>query len=166
MRAIVPLVFIFLCACAGKHPAYVAVPQAQFRSEDHIKLPLSGADVDKLIAYFDHGGNRFGRDTVPDPDNKARQQVLFALKDPANLAARTNAPARVFCDMAPALCGQAALFARKDVVQEIVDARDERPPFPRPLAVSDGHYWWIFRHSHGQFTELLVVRTIERQISR
>lgn len=166
-KAIFPLIVALLAtACAVHRPAFVAVPQAQFRSEEPVQLPLTPADRDRLLAFFAHGGNRFATDTVPDATAGGRQEVLAALQDSSNLTAATNRPARAFCEMAADLCRHAALFRNRPVVQQVVDARDERPPFPAPLAVSDGAYWWIFRHSHGHLTGLLVVRSVERVIAR
>ena len=154
---------VLFSACCTRRPAYVTVPQKQFRSAEPAALPLEPQDRDQLLAFFSHGGNRYARGEVSDDAAKEHRRALDALADPRNLSVRTNRPARDFCDMAVILCGQTALFHNRRVVQQVVDARDDRPPFPAPLAVTDGHYWWIFRHSHGVLTGVVVVREVQRQ---
>ena len=155
-----------LSGCGATHRApYVAVPQLQFRSDGPLTLPLSTSERDALLVFFSHGGNRFGADIVPDADSAARRQALDSLTVAANLIVRTTTT-RAFCDIAAELCQHAALFRKQPVVRQVVDARDTRPPAIDPVAVSDGRYWWIFRRSAGRFTDLLVVRSMERTIMR
>ncbi len=164
--AIAAALCILYTGCGSQRPAYVTVPQKQFRSAEPMPLPLQPPDRDRLLAFFSHDGNQYASGTVPDAAAQAHRQVLDALADRANLSVEANKPAREFCAMAASLCGHAPLFLKRLVVQQVVDARDDRPPFPPPLAVSDGHYWWIFRHSHGVLTELVVVRAVNRNIER
>ena len=164
--AIVAALFVLCAGCGARRPEYVTVPQSQFRSAEPIRLPLQQPDRDRLLAFFSSGGNRYASGNVADDAARGHRQALDALADGANLSVQASRPAREFCAMAVSLCGQAPLFLKRRVVQEVVDARDDRPPFPHPLAVSDGHYWWIFRHSHGLLTEVVVVRGVEREIER
>jgi len=165
VRSAIAVVFslALISVCCARRPAYVTVPQKQFRSAEPVALPLEPQDRDRLLEFFSHGGNRYARGEVADDAAREHRRALDALADARNLSVQTNRPVRDFCDMAVSLCGQTALFHKRRVVQQVVDARDDRPPFPAPLAVSDGHYWWIFRHSHGVLTGIVIVHEVERQ---
>jgi hypothetical protein len=95
-----------------------------------------------------------------------RARVLDALANAGSLAVAAKPSARRFCEFVEALCVAAPLFRGKPVVRQVVDARESRRPFPAPLAVRDGAYWWIFRLQGGRLSAVLLVRDVRRDVER
>lgn len=175
--------------CALKRPPYVVVPSRETRSEappappspssppeacpvpaGTPPLPLMPEGRQLLQTFLDHDG-RPGGPTVDESQSLRglHQKVLDALQDAQNLAVQTNnSKARTFCEEAPKLCSQTSLFQKKPFVRQVVDARLDKPPKCRPLAVQDGNYWWIFYIDpvRQMMTHILLIRDVERTIER
>ena len=146
--------------------------EAKLFSAAPAALPLSAADRTRLETYFSKDGNNRAANAVPNPAAADQKQLLDALSDPANLVIDLSKPAKHFCDDAPALCRNAPIFRNRALVRQVVDARMESPKLSgQPLAVSDGHYWYIFDwqkadNNQTKLTKLDVVRTVEREVKR
>jgi len=156
--------------CAKK-PGYVVMPWKQFQLEPAAALPLNGDDRSRLERYFAKDGNTLATADVPNPGASAQKTLLDALSDPANLSVDLSEPRKKFCDDAQALCRKTQMFHNANVVRQVVDASQERPKLSgQPLAVSDGHFVYIFDWSTAgnekRLTSLKVVRALDREITR
>lgn len=150
-RYTVMLAMLAIASCATRRPAFVAVPRATGRSEEPVALPLDRAGRARLEAFL---------------SPLDRTPVFDALANADSLTVTSNPSARQFCDFVEKLCVAAPLFRGKPIVRQVVDARETRRPFPAPLAVRDGPYWWIFRLQGGRLATVLLVRDIRRDVER
>ena len=89
-------------ACAVRYRPVIPVREQQFRSNDQpVALPLNPADSsDNSRDFLELGGNRFGRNPVPDAQGAGHRAALDALGVPANLAVRADLATSDFCAMA------------------------------------------------------------------
>lgn len=145
--------FWVLAACAGKRQAIVAVPERRFRTEnqatEHLRLPLDPTTRKSLEAFLSAGGDvrKAENDTVSDEGAIRRYKPLLELLQ------RPEALTSDDLLIKPTFKG---LFHGK-VVYGVVDARMPSPPPLPPLAVSDGHYWWVFYSGDGRRLDALMV---------
>jgi hypothetical protein len=138
---------------SGKVAPYIAVREAQFRSEksenDRIKLPLSAEDRSRLLIFLRTGGNTqlIGKGIVSPGADTQYSGLLDYLTELHQLSDLTGARPKFFT-MGP--------------LYEVVDARE---PFSlsdtQVIAMGDGYYWWIFYHPNSKRLEgLLVTRAV------
>jgi hypothetical protein len=114
-----------------------------------------------VASFLEHGGNRFGRNAVPDAQAAGHRQMLDALAVPANLNIRADLATSDFCAIAAPLCQTAPILLRKRIaVTQVIDARNREPEVPDPIAVCDEEYCWIFRQAGNLLTHLVVVRSV------
>ena len=157
------LVMGFATGCAVRYPAVVPMREQQFRSHDQaVALPLDQAARGEVASFLEHGGNRFGRNATPDPQDAGHQQVLDALAGQGNLKIRADLATSDFCAIAGPLCQAAPIFRKRTAVTQVIDARNRAPDTPEPIAVCDDEYCWIFRQSNNLLTHLVVVRSVRR----
>jgi hypothetical protein len=58
----------FATGCAVRYPVVLPMREQQFRSHDQaVVLPLDQQARGEVASFLEHGGNRFGRNPVPDP---------------------------------------------------------------------------------------------------
>jgi hypothetical protein len=150
-KHVAALAALLLMSCAARRPAYVVVPRASSRSEEPVTLPLDPIGRSRLERFL---------------SRVDRARVLDALTDAESLPVAANPSARRFCDFVEKLCGAAPLFRGKPAVRQVVDARESHRPFPAPLAVADGLYWWIFHIQSGRLAAVVVVRDVRRDGER
>ena len=157
------VVVAFATGCAVRYPAVVPMRETQFRSHDQaVGLPLDAAGRGEVASFLEHGGNRSGRNAVPDPQAAGHKQILDALAAPGNLKIRADLATSDFCAIAVPLCRAAPIFRKRMAVTQVIDARNGEPEVPDPIAVCDDEYCWIFRQSDNRLTHLVVVRTLRR----
>lgn len=156
------LVLGLATGCAVRYPAVVPMREQQFRSHDQpVGLPLDAASRGEVASFLEHGGNRFGRNAVPDAQAAGHRQMLDALAVPANLNIRADLATSDFCAIAAPLCQTAPILLRKRIaVTQVIDARNREPEVPDPIAVCDEEYCWIFRQAGNLLTHLVVVRSV------
>jgi hypothetical protein len=151
----VGLAIALLCGVLACCPSItvVAVPEARFRtentSEDRLRVPLSDADRERLIRFLRSGGDRHRpRTVVADPNAAARYAELLALLQAPSL---------------PMARFEAAPLFQHPCTDQIVDGREESPPASnRPMACTDGAYWWIAYPSADRVTGILVTRELHK----
>ena len=149
--------------CAVRYPNVIPMREQQFRSHDRaVGLPLSPQDRAEVARFLELGGNRSGRNPVPDAQGAAHQQALDALAVAGNLAVRADLATSDFCAMAPALCQAAPLFRKRAATTQVIDARNPRPDVPEPIGVCDDEYCWIFSHENQRLATLVVTRAVQR----
>ena len=159
----VPLVLLLTSACAVRYPTVVPIREQQFRSHDEpAALPLQKDARAEFDIFLGHGGNRFGRNPVPDAQDAAHKQLLNALEKEPNLQIRADLATSRFCGIAAALCESAPIFQKRIAVTQVIDARARQPAVPDPIAVCDDEYCWIFRQADNRFTGVYAVRSIRR----
>jgi hypothetical protein len=159
----VVLVLLLASACAVRYPTVVPIREQQFRSHDQpVPLPLLKERRAEFELFLSHGGNRFGRNPVPDAMADAHRQILDALEKDANLAIRADLASSDFCAIAAPLCAAAPVFRKRIAVTQVIDARERQPAVPDPIAVCDDEYCWVFRQAANRFTDVFVVRAIHR----
>jgi hypothetical protein len=150
-------------ACAVRYPPIIPIREQQFRSHDQpAALPLQKDDRAEFDAFLNHGGNRFGRNPVQDPQAAAHKLLLDALEKDSSLAVRADLASSSFCAIATGLCGAAPIFQKRTAVTQVIDARERQPAVPDPIAVCDDEYCWIFRQASNRFTGVIAVRSIHR----
>jgi hypothetical protein len=153
----------FATGCAVRYPPVLPIREQQFRSHDQsVVLPLDQQARGEVASFLEHGGNRFGRNPVPDPQAAGHRQLLDALALQGNLKIRAALPTSDFCVIASPLCQAAPLFRKRIAVTQVIDARNRQPEVPGPIAVCDREYCWVFRHSNDLLTHLVVVRSVRR----
>jgi hypothetical protein len=161
-----PLLLLVLglaTGCAVRYPPVVPMREQQFRSHDQaVGLPLDAAGRGEVAFFLEHGGNRFGRNAVPDAQAAGHQQILDALAAPGNLKIRADLATSDFCAIAAPLCQAAPIFRKRIAVTQVIDARNHEPEVPDPIAVCDDEYCWIFRQAGNLLTHLVVVRSVRR----
>jgi hypothetical protein len=161
-----PLLLLVLglaTGCAVRYPPVVPMREQQFRSHDQaVGLPLDAAGRGEVAFFLEHGGNRFGRNAVPDAQAAGHQQILDALAAPGNLKIRADLATSDFCAIAAPLCQAAPIFRKRIAVTQVIDARNREPEVPDPIAVCDDEYCWIFRQAGNLLTHLVVVRSVRR----
>jgi len=159
-----PLLLLVLglaTGCAVRYPPVVPMREQQFRSHDQaVGLPLDAAGRGEVAFFLEHGGNRFGRNAVPDAQAAGHQQILDALAAPGNLKIRADLATSDFCAIAAPLCQAAPIFRKRIAVTQVIDARNREPEVPDPIAVCDDEYCWIFRQAGNLLTHLVVVRSV------
>jgi hypothetical protein len=159
----IPLVLLLTTACAVRYPTVVPIREQQFRSPDQpAALPLQKEDRAVFELFLSHGGNRFGRNPVPDAQAAAHKQILDALEKDSNLAIRADIATSNFCAIAISLCAAAPVFQKRNAITQVIDARERQPAVPDPIAVCDDEYCWVFRQASNRFTGLVVVRSVRR----
>ena len=150
-------------SCAVRYPKVIPMREQQFRSHDRpVELPLTPQDKTEVAHFLELGGNRSGRNTVPDAQDAGHKQALDALAVTANLAVRADLATSDFCAMAAALCQAAPIFRKRVATSQVIDARNPRPLVPEPIGVCDDEYCWIFTHENQRFTQLVVIRAAQR----
>src|ERR1035438_1027709 len=161
-----PLLLVALglaTGCAVRYPAVVPMREQQFRSHDQaVGLPLDAAGRGEVASFLEHGGNRFGRNGVPDAQAAGHRQMLDALAAPDNLKIRADLATSDFCAIAVPLCQAAPIFRKRKAVTQVPDARNRVPEVPDPIAVCDDEYCWLFRQANNLLTHLVVVRSVRR----
>ncbi len=149
--------------CAIRYPKVIPMREQQFRSHDRpVGLPLTPPDRTEVAHFLELGGNRFGRNTVPDTQDAGHKQVLDALAVAANLGVRADLATSDFCVMAAALCQAAPIFRKRVATTQVIDARNSRPEVPEPIGVCDDEYCWIFTHESQRLTQVVVIRAAQR----
>jgi hypothetical protein len=149
--------------CAVRYPTVIPIREQQFRSHDQpAALPIQKDDRAEFERFLGYGGNRFGRNPVPDAQAAAHKQVLDALEKDSNLVIRADLASSDFCSIAAALCSAAPLFRKRLAVTQVIDARERQPAVPDPIGVCDDEYCWVFRQAANRFTGLTVVRSVKR----
>jgi hypothetical protein len=157
------LVVGFATGCAVRYPPVVPMREQQFRSHDEAAaLPLDKDRRGEVEAFLSHGGNRFGRNEVPDAQAAGHKQILDALSAEDNLKIRADLATSDFCAMAAPLCQAAPLFRKRTAVTQVIDARNRAPEVPDPIAVCDDEYCWVFRQANNRLSQLVVVRSVRR----
>lgn len=140
---------------------YVAVPEARFRTEvapgERLALPLDGAGRARLLAFLRAGGDALNVEAGNAVDLEAGRRYGPLLD---RLAAKERP---TLASLAPG--GSYDAWFGKGRVRQVIDAREERPPSRRPIAASDGRYWWVFYPAAGAggdvpLDRLLVARAI------
>src|SRR5512133_4012351 len=97
--------------CAVRYPKIIPIREQQFRSHDQAAaLPLTPEGRSEVARFLELGGNRFGRNAVPDAQGAGHRQALDALTAAANLAVRADVATSDFCVMAASLCQAAPIF--------------------------------------------------------
>jgi hypothetical protein len=164
MRYPLPLLVLgFATGCAVHYPTVVPMREQQFRSHDQaVALPLTPEVRAEMATFIEHGGNRFGRNAVPDPQAAGHKQVLDALGEKGNLKIRADLATSDFCAIAATLCQAAPIFRNRIAVTQVIDARNRGPEVPDPIAVCDDEYCWIFKQADNTLTQLVVVRSVSR----
>ena len=153
----------FGAGCTVHYPPVVPMREQQFRSHDQsVALPLKPEVRAEIATFLEHGGNRFGRNAVPDPQAAGHQQILDALADKDKLAIRADLATSDFCTIAGPLCQAAPILRKRLAVTQVIDARNRGPEVPDPIAVCDDEYCWVFRQMNNQLTQLVVVRSAWR----
>ncbi len=157
------LVLLFTTGCAVRYPTVVPIREQQFRSHDQpAALPLQKDDRAEFERFLSHGGNRFGRNPVPDAQAAGHKQILDALEKDPNLTIRGDLASSDFCAIAAPLCGAAPIFRKRIAVTQVIDARERQPAVPDPIAVCDDEYCWVFRQATNRLTGVVVVRSVKR----
>ena len=77
-----------------------------------------------MASFLEHGGNRFGRNAVPDTQAEGHKQVLDALAEAGNLKIRADLATSDFCAIAAPLCQAAPIFRKRIAVTQVIDARN------------------------------------------
>jgi len=149
--------------CAVRYPALIAVREQQFRSHDMpVQLPLSAETRTEVAHFLEFGGNRTGRNPVPDRQSDGHRQALDALAQPSNLTVRADLASSDFCAIAAPLCAAAPLFRKRIAVTQVIDARNRAPEVPEPIGVCDDEYCWVFHQENQRLTQLVVMRSTRR----
>ena len=149
--------------CAVKYPKVIPMREQQFRSHDQpVGLPSSAQGRAEVARFLELGGNRFGRNPVPDAQDAGHKQVLDALAAAGNLVVRADLATSDFCAMAAALCQAAPIFRKRVATTQVIDARNSRPEVPEPIGVCDDEYCWVFHHENQRLTQVLVMRAVQR----
>jgi len=149
--------------CAVRYPALIAVREQQFRSHDTpVALPLTPDGRTEVAHFLEFGGNRTGRNPVPDPRAEGHRQALDALAQAGNLTVRADLASSDFCAIAAPLCTAAPLFRKRLAVTQVIDARNRAPEVPEPIGVCDDEYCWVFHHENQRLTQLVVMRSTRR----
>src|SRR5262249_16775362 len=149
---LLPLILTLLLgvsACTSKPVTYVAVRESRFRCEGdqgaRIKLPLSPESREQLMKFFRSKGDTLSVSTLADPDAERKYgDVVGWLADSPNLIVGDDLSKHVFCDVAAELCRHTNLFAGRQNIRQVIDAREKSPPKIDPIAVNDETYWWVF----------------------
>ena len=155
---LVLVVLLAVAGCCHMQAQFVAIPEAVSRSEvqpsERIALPLTPQSRDLLLRFLRAGGNRtrMASNTLVDP--AAAQHyggLLDLLGQPENLTVANLTQGSAFRPWFPS-----------GPIRQVIDARNEAPPAVQPFALLDlqGEYWWIFDHSHGQLTRLMVIKAM------
>jgi len=150
-----PVALALLCSALACHPcvSVVAVPAARFRTEtapaDRLHVPLSPEDRARLVSFLRAGGDRHRPSTViVDPAAETRYATLLVLLEEPELTIQRFAKVHLF---------------QGQHTDEIIDSREESPPTRnRPIACTDGNYWWIAYSDHDHVTGILVTRVFKR----
>jgi hypothetical protein len=149
--------------CAVRYPKVIPMREQQFRSHDQpASLPLTAERRAEIARFLELGGNRFGRNAVPDTQDAGHKQVLDALAVAGNLMVRADLATSDFCAMAAALCQAAPIFRKRVATTQVIDARNPRPEVPEPIGVCDDEYCWVFGHENQRLTQLVVTRAVQR----
>src|ERR1039458_7288699 len=157
------LLAVLATACAVRYPAVVAMREQQFRGTDSpAPLPLQPAARAEIQTFLDHGGNRFGRNPVPDSQAAAHKLLLDALENDSNLQIRADLATSNFCAIAAPLCNAAPILRKRLAVTQAIDARAKEPAVPDPIAVCDNQYCWIFQQAKNRFTGFVAVRSVQQ----
>jgi hypothetical protein len=157
------LVLGFATGCAIRYPPVVPMREQQFRSHDEaVALPLAQERRAEIEVFLVHGGNRFGRNAVPDAQAAQHGQILDALSAEGNLKINASLATSDFCAIAGALCQAAPALRKRKAVTQVIDARSREPEVPDPIAVCDAEYCWIFRQANNRLTQVVVVRSVWR----
>jgi hypothetical protein len=157
------LVLAFATGCAVRYPPVVPMREQQFRSHDEsVPLPLGQEQRAEIEAFLAHGGNRFGRNAVPDGQAAGHRQILDALSVEGNLKINASLATSDFCGIAGPLCQAAPWLRKRKAVTQVIDARSREPEVPDPIAVCDAEYCWIFRQANDRLVQVVVVRNVRR----
>jgi hypothetical protein len=142
--------------CCG-HAPYVAVPEGALRIEDNkadrIALPLDAESTDRIRQFIQNGGvrhrNADDNDTEASPAMAKYEPLLTLLQSPEHLTLNDVTVLRTF-----------GKWLKYPAIRDVVDAREWNKVFPRPAALTDGQFWWIFfPNAEKRLSTLLVVNS-------
>ena len=154
---------VMIGGCAVRYPKVIPMREQQFRSHDQpAALPLTPERRDEIARFLELGGNRSGRNSVPDAQGAGHRQALDALAVAGNLVVRADLATSDFCAMAAALCQAAPVFRKRVATTQVIDARNPRPEVPEPIGVCDDEYCWVFNHENQRLTQVVVIRAVQR----
>ena len=84
---------VMIGGCAVRYPKVIPMREQQFRSHDQpAALPLTPERRDEIARFLELGGNRSGRNSVPDAQGAGHKQALDALAVAGNLVVRADLP--------------------------------------------------------------------------
>jgi hypothetical protein len=158
------LALVLLAGCRTL-PAYVAVPEAVFRTEatacDRLPLPLDEAGRDFLFRFLEAGGDRDNLETGTGTDLGAAHRY-------SGLIALLSNSVNLELSEAPALSAAFKPWFPKPPRSQVIDAREAAPPVTQPLAYLgvDAHYWWVFYPADGQAAQLMVIKALRQTMER
>jgi hypothetical protein len=148
--------------CCGPRLTFVAVRERDF-TFGPVALPLQAADRAALETFLKKGGD-WDVEGEAEPTAPATYKgLLDRLSDPVFVSDTRNF---VASDKDAELAEALKVWLAGPALYQVVDAKDERPPWPVPLAAADrwGRYAWIFfRLREGEAyraSRLVVTRNI------
>lgn len=153
LAALLLLIVAGCCGPSGSVAPYVAVREAQFRTEqsagDRIALPLDTAARDRVLKFLRAGGNTRSYDTgVVDPGADQRDAGLLDWL----------AVDRTLDDLSSS---ELKRWFTAGPVFQVVDARERYALSDTQVAaMSDGSYWWIFYHPRSKHLDQLLVTPV------
>jgi hypothetical protein len=149
---------IIVIAVGGCCPTrFVAVPEGKLRIEDtrqdRIPLPLDRNSVARIERFLDSSGVRHrdegGLAIEAAAVRQRYRELLATLQDAQKLHLLDVTSKRTF-----------AQWLKYPAIRNVVDAREWGKIFPRPAALSDGKYWWIFYAGESnRLSHLLIVNS-------
>jgi hypothetical protein len=155
--------FIFLAAgCCAPHLTFVAIRERDF-TFGPVGLPLQTADRAALETFLKKGGDWDVEGEAEPMAPTTYKGLLDRLSDPAFVSDIRNFVAP---DKGAELAEALKLWLAGPALYQVVDAKDERPSWPVPLAAADrwGRYAWVFfRLREGETyraSRLVVTRDI------
>jgi hypothetical protein len=165
---VIGFILLILCIQSGSYKSYcleqgpvVVVREMDLRFGP-VRLPLNEKTKNELKDYIRSGGDK--RNTGPAPfylhKKKSYEQLLYFLSSKGLFrVSDIFTRKKELYQINP----RVSKWFRGPVVSSIIDATEKRPLSEKsygPLAVSDGHLWWIFyRNKMDQIVRLkLTIR--------
>ncbi len=138
------LAFFFVYSnCSAPTPDYsisfVTVREAAFRT-GQIALPLDAEGKKTLLSFLERGGDQTRTDYV-DAGASQFYDGLFDLLAQEDFLYAKNFRQEEKIDQ---VSDKLTQWFNKTIIYQLIDARQERPPVPSPICITDGQYWWIF----------------------
>lgn len=142
------------CLSSDRAAPYVAVREAQFRTEesvsDRIALPLDAAGRERILKFIRAGGNTraYGAGVVDPGADQRYAGLLTWLSTDRTLDDLSSSEPKQWFVAGP--------------VYQVVDARERNGlSDTQVVAMSDGYYWWVFYHPRSKhLDQLLVTRVV------